>query len=95
MCIRDRSAVGGDLLIVKTGDEMKIDLNKRRVDLLISQSEFKKRRKKKKLPKLENQTPWQEIFRDTVGQLDDGACIKSKGVYLDITNKKGLPRNSH
>ena len=74
---------------------MKIDLNKRRVDLLISQSEFKKRRKKKKIPKFENQTPWQEIFRDTVGQLDDGACIKSKGVYLDITNKKGLPRNSH
>ena len=27
---------------------MKIDLNKRRVDLLISQSEFKKRRKNKK-----------------------------------------------
>ena len=54
---------------------MKIDLNKRRVDLLISQSEFKKRRKNKKLFKANNQTPWQEIFRDTVGQLEDGACI--------------------
>ncbi len=93
--VSPESAVGGDLLIVKTGDEMKIDLNKRRVDLLISQSEFKKRRKKKKIPKFDNQTPWQEIFRDTVGQLDDGACINSRGVYLDINNKKGLPRNSH
>ena len=93
--VSPESAVGGDLGIIKTGDKMKIDLNKRRVDLLISQSEFKKRRKKKKIFKFDNQTPWQEIFRDTVGQLEDGACINSKDVYLDISNKKGLPRNSH
>ena len=36
--VSPEAAVGGDLLIVKTGDKMKIDLNKRRVDLLISQS---------------------------------------------------------
>jgi len=93
--VSPESAVGGDLGIVKTGDKMKIDLNKRRVDLLISQSEFKKRRKNKKLFKANNQTPWQEIFRNTVSQLEDGACIKSRGTYLDISNKKGLPRNSH
>ena len=34
---------------IKTGDKIKIDLNKSRVDLLISAAEFKKRRKKKKL----------------------------------------------
>ena len=93
--VSPESAVGGDLGIVKTGDKMKIDLNKRRVDLLISQSEFKKRRKNKKLFKADNQTPWQEIFRNTVGQLEDGACINSRGTYLDVSNKKGLPRNSH
>jgi len=93
--VSPESAVGGDLGIVKTGDKMKIDLNKRRVDLLISQSEFKQRRKNKKLFKANNQTPWQEIFRNTVSQLEDGACIKSRGTYLDISNKKGLPRNSH
>ena len=93
--VSPESAVGGDLAIVKTGDKMKIDLNKRRVDLLISQVEFKKRRKKKKLLKIDNQTPWQEIFRDTVGQLEDGSCINSKSVYLDIAQKKGIPRNSH
>ena len=64
--VSPESAVGGDLAIVKTGDRIKIDLNKSRVDLLISAAEFKKRRKKKKLPKLESQTPWQEIFRNTV-----------------------------
>ncbi len=93
--VSPESAIGGDLRIVKTGDKMRIDLNKRRVDLLISQAEFKKRRKQKKIPKLNNQTPWQEIARNTVGQLEDGACINSVGVYLDITKKKGMPRNSH
>ena len=93
--VSPESAVGGDLGIIKTGDKMKIDLNKRRVDLLITQLEFKKRRKNKKSFKANNQTPWQEIFRDTVGQLEDGACIKSRGSYLNISNTKGLPRNSH
>ena len=93
--ISPESAVGGDLGIVKTGDKMKIDLNKRRVDLIINKLEFKKRRKNKKRFKFKNQTPWQEIFRDTVGQLEDGACIKSREMYLDVSNTKGLPRNSH
>ena len=93
--VSPESAVGGDLAIIKTGDKIKIDLNKRRVDLLISTSEFKKRRKKKKLPKLINQTPWQEISRNTVGQLEDGACINSREDYLNIVKKKGIPRNSH
>ena len=93
--VSPESAVGGDLGIVKTGDKMKIDLNKRRVDLIINKLEFKKRRKNKKKFKFKNQTPWQEIFRDTVGQLEDGACIKSREMYLDVSNTKGLPRNSH
>ena len=43
----------------------------------------------------ESQTPWQEIFRNTVGQLEDGACIRSRGFYMDIAGKKGIPRNNH
>ena len=93
--VSPESAVGGDLAIVKTGDKMRIDLNKRRVDLLISKAEFKKRRKRKKIPKLDNQTPWQEISRSNVGQLEDGACIRSRGLYMNIAEKKGIPRNNH
>jgi dihydroxy-acid dehydratase len=93
--VSPESAIGGDLGIVKTGDKIRINLNKRRVDLLISPAEFKRRRRIRKIPKLNNQTPWQEIARNTVGQLEDGACINLVGVYLDITNKKGMPRNSH
>jgi len=93
--VSPESAVGGDLAIVKTGDKIRIDLNKRRVDLLISKTEFKKRRKRKKIPKLDNQTPWQEISRSNVGQLEDGACIRSRGLYMNIAEKKGIPRNNH
>ena len=93
--VSPESAIGGDLGIVKTGDQIKIDLNKRRVDLLIPQTEFKIRRKKRKLFKFNNQTPWQEIFRDTVGQLEDGACINSRGIFLRVSSTKGIPRDSH
>ena len=93
--VSPESAVGGDLAIVKTGDKMTIDLNKRRVDLQISKSEFIKRRKKKRIKKLTNQTPWQEISRSNVGQLEDGAWIMSRDQYLDITKTKGVLRNSH
>ena len=93
--VSPESAIGGDIGIIKTGDKLCIDLNKRRVDLLISKKEFQKRRKKRKIKKLINQTPWQEISRDHVGQLEDGACIQSREIYLDISKKKGIPRNSH
>jgi dihydroxy-acid dehydratase len=93
--VSPESAIGGDIGIIKTGDKLCIDLNKRRVDLLISKKEFQKRRKKRKIKKLINQTPWQEISRDHVGQLEDGACIQSREIYLDISEKKGIPRNSH
>jgi dihydroxy-acid dehydratase len=69
--VSPESAIGGDLLIIETGDKIKIDLNNSRIDLLISNEEIEKRRKKVKIPKLENQTPWQEISRKMVGQLED------------------------
>jgi len=93
--VSPESAIGGDIGIIKTGDKLCIDLNKRRLDLLISKKEFQNRRKKRKIKKLINQTPWQEISRNHVGQLEDGACIQSREIYLDISEKKGIPRNSH
>ena len=93
--VSPESAAGGDIGIIKTGDKIKIDLNKKRVDLLISANEFKKRRSKNKIKIINNQTPWQELSRLTVGQLEDGACIKTRSVYNKIVEKKGTPRHSH
>ena len=51
--------------------------------------------KKNKIKIINNQTPWQELSRLTVGQLEDGACIKTRSVYNRIVEKKGTPRHSH
>ena len=93
--VSPESAIGGDLLIVKTGDRIKIDLNDSRIDLLVSDEEIKKRKQNSKLPILKNQTPWQEISRKMVGQLETGSCLETETVFLDITNTKGMPRHSH
>ena len=93
--VSPESAIGGDLLIIETSDKIKIDLNNNRIDLLISEEELKKRKEKIKLPTLKNQTPWQEISRKMVGQLETGGCLETETVFLDITNTKGMPRHSH
>ncbi len=93
--VSPESAIGGTLLIVQTGDKIKIDLNNSRIDLLISDNEIENRRKNTKTPQLKNQTPWQEIARSMVGQLETGACLETESLYLDITKTKGMPRHSH
>ena len=93
--VSPESAVGGDIGILKTGDKIKINLNKKTVNVLISKSEFKKRKLKRKLKPLNNQTPWQELSRLIVGQLEDGACINTRSTYINITKRKGVPRHSH
>ena len=93
--VSPESAIGGALSIVNTGDKIKVDLNNSRIDLLISDEEIENRKKNVKIPKLKNQTPWQEIARSLVGQLETGACLETESMYLDITNTKGIPRHSH
>ena len=93
--VSPESAIGGALLIVRTGDKIKIDLNNSRIDLLISNEEIENRKKNAKIPELINQTPWQEISRKMVGQLETGACLETETIYLDITRTKGMPRHSH
>jgi dihydroxy-acid dehydratase len=89
------AAAGGNLAILRTGDRIRIDLRKARVDVLISDEEINERRKSVKLPIPESQTPWQEIYRSTVGQLDTGGCLELALKYQDLVHLRGLPRHSH
>jgi dihydroxy-acid dehydratase len=89
------AAAGGNLAILRTGDRIRVDLDKARVDVLISDEEIAKRRAALPPLKLENQTPWQELYRSTVGQLDSGACMELALKYQDVAQLKGLPRDSH
>jgi len=93
--VSPEAAVGGGLAIVKYGDEIKIDLNKKRVDLLLEDEVIKERLKNNNYKYPDNQTPWQEISRKFTGQLSDGACLNLEESYFDIANSKGIPRDSH
>jgi len=87
------SAVGGGLALLKTGDMLRIDLNQGSLDVLLEETELRKRRDQLKTVEFEHQTPWQEIYRDTVGQLSSGGIIELAAKYRKIRNT--IPRHSH
>jgi dihydroxy-acid dehydratase len=89
------SAVGGGLALLQTGDKIRIDLNKRSADIMISAEELEKRRKAWTPPKLVNQTPWQELQRKYVGQLSTGGCLDFATDYQKIAETFGVPRHNH
>ena len=61
--VSPEAAVGGGLALLKTGDRIRIDLNTRKVDVLLPPGELEARRAAWKPPKLVNMTPWEEIYR--------------------------------
>jgi dihydroxy-acid dehydratase len=86
-------AAGGNLAILQTGDKIKVDLNHRRVDILISDEEIARRRENLRIEIPPSQTPWQELFRAHVGQLETGACLEFAVKYREVA--KRIPRHSH
>ncbi len=91
--VSPESAVGGGLALLKTGDMLRIDLNQGSLDVMLDKSELQKRHDELKTEEIENQTPWQEIYRNTVGQLSSGGIIELAAKYRKIRNT--IPRHSH
>jgi dihydroxy-acid dehydratase len=87
------SAAGGNLAWLRTGDMVRVDLNQGRCDVLISEEEFAERKKLAPPPIPPSQTPWQEIYRATVGQLQSGACMELALSYRGVG--QDLPRHNH
>ena len=87
------SAVGGGLAWLKTGDIIRIDLNKFTADMLVDEEEIEKRKAQGVPEYPDSQTPWQEIYRNGVSQIDKGAVLEDAVKFQDV--KKDLPRNNH
>ena len=87
------AAVGGGLALLATGDRVRLDLNASRMDALVDEGEWQARRAAWTPPDLENQTPWQEIYRRHVGQLADGGCLELATAYQRVA--RHLPRDNH
>ncbi|MGF6766834.1 dihydroxy-acid dehydratase [Paraburkholderia sp. GAS33] len=93
--VSPEAAVGGGLALLRTGDRVRIDLNSRKVDVMIPESELAARRAQWKAPVLQNKTPWEEIYRSMVGQQASGACLEPATLYLNILETRGESRHNH
>jgi dihydroxy-acid dehydratase len=92
------AAVGGGLALLRTGDRVRFDLRAGRADVLLPDEELARRRRELEVepfPVPESQTPWQEIQRALVGQLDTGMVLESAVAYQRVAAVKGVPRHSH
>lgn len=87
------SAVGGGLAWLRDGDRVRIDLNTGECNMLISEEELARRKSEGIPPVPPSQTPWQEIYRSTVGQLETGACMELALKYQGVAQT--MPRHNH
>jgi dihydroxy-acid dehydratase len=93
------AASGGGIALLRTGDKVRIDLNRRSADILISTEEYDQRRAALQgrggyaIPA--HQTPWQEIQRGLVDELSEGMVLKPAVKYQQIAKSKGIPRDNH
>ncbi|OON63049.1 dihydroxy-acid dehydratase [Massilia sp. KIM] len=87
------SAAGGNLALLRTGDVVRVDLNAGSCDVLLSNEELEARRRDAPPPIPASQTPWQEIYRASVGQLHTGACMEMALAYRGVG--QDMPRHNH
>jgi dihydroxy-acid dehydratase len=93
------AATRGGLALLKTGDRVRIDLKKRRADMLVDGRELARRRAALEAqggyPYPPSQTPWQEIQRGIVDELAQGMVLKPAVKYQKIHATFGVPRDNH
>jgi dihydroxy-acid dehydratase len=89
------AAVGGGLSLLRTNDRIRVDLNSRSVNVLVDEEELARRRETASFSIPPAQTPWQELYRQTVGQLSTGGCLEPATLYLKVIAERGNPRHSH
>ncbi|MBS7540079.1 IlvD/Edd family dehydratase [Ancylobacter lacus] len=93
------AAVGGGLALLRTGDRVRIDLKRNSANMLVSDEELERRRAELAAQGgyayPAHQTPWQEIQRSLVGQMETGAVLEPAVRYQRIAQTMGMPRDNH
>ncbi|MFL9842383.1 IlvD/Edd family dehydratase [Sphingomonas sp. ST-64] len=94
----EAAAMGG-LALLRTGDRVRIDIRQGTANILVPDAELAARRTALEAeggyPYPPSQTPWQEIQRNLVGQLDSGAILEGSERYQRIAQTRGISRDSH
>src|SRR6201997_1999874 len=92
------AADGGGLALLRTGDRVRIDLNKGTVDMLVPPAELVERSSALKqnggYDYPASQTPWQEIQRAMVDQLAGGMVLEPAVKYQRVAQTY-VPRDNH
>ena len=84
--VSPESAIGGPLAAVQTGDQIRLDVENRTLDLLIDPHEMNRRLRLFERPEAAYERGWGKIFLDNVLQADEGcdfAVLKGKGSKTD------------
>src|SRR5476651_2237443 len=93
------AAIGGGLAVLQTGDRIRVDLRKGEVNVLLSDAEMRERHEALRAAGgyayPASQTPWQEMQRGVVGQMDTGSVLEPAVKYQRIARTKGIPRHNH
>jgi dihydroxy-acid dehydratase len=93
------AAAGGNLALLATGDRVRVDLGRGRVNVLLDEAELARRREQLTarggFGYPDSQTPWQALHRRTVGQLGEGAVLELAVDYQRVVATRGNPRDSH
>jgi dihydroxy-acid dehydratase len=93
------AAIGGGLALVRNGDRIRIDLRKCEANILVSDAELAQRRQELQAAGgysyPASQTPWQEIQRRSIGQLETGAVLEEAVKFQRLAQTQGLPRHNH
>jgi dihydroxy-acid dehydratase len=93
------AAAGGNLALLATGDRVRVDLRRGRVDVLLEDAELARRRAsltaRGGFGYPPSQTPWQALQRASVGQLGEGAVLELAVDYQRIVANRGIPRDNH
>ena len=87
------SAAGGGLSWLRTGDTIRIDLERGRCDALVDEAEIERRKAEPPPPVPESNTPWEEIYREKTGQLSEGGVLETAVKYRRTSEK--TPRHNH
>lgn len=84
---------GGGLARLQTGDIVRIDLNSCRVDALVPEDQWLAREPIRRSSVPASATPWQEIYRQHVGQLNTGGCLDFACNFRSVCDQ--VPRHNH
>ncbi|WP_269429163.1 IlvD/Edd family dehydratase [Sphingomonas sp. 37zxx] len=87
------SAGGGGLAWLRTGDRVRVDLNRGECNALVEPAEIERRKAEPAPPIPPSNTPWEELYREKTGQLAEGGVMEMALKYRGTSEKP--PRHNH